>query len=168
MNFRCADFSVIGTVFGTQQYEEMPSSLAGFGDAHRDLHPDYLIGNHKYGSSEGGRVRMWGAPSPWLRVDPLYVGQLGVLTVSDCRFGSTLTFYASLKGNGPTNTPYGRVLLSPPFELLGSAGPTSGSAVYQTRIIPQRLAGRTVYFQAYETKPGFPLRLTTATAGVIQ
>ena len=161
-----ASFTVLGSAGGTRQHERMPSSLAGHGDAHHDLHPDYLIGNYAY-NGERGIVRMWGAPSPWLQVDSLFAGQTATLRASECQGGSTVTFWASLQGNGPSATPLGRVLLSPPFRELGSATAPNGIAEY-SQTVPSGLLGTRVYLQAVELRPGLTTRLSTATARVIQ
>jgi FG-GAP repeat len=162
------DLSVLGSVGGTQQYERMPSSLAGFGDAHHDLHPDYLIGNLAYGNGESGIVRMWGAPSPWLQVDNLVGGQTATLRASDCDGGSTVTFWASLQGFGPSFTPLGLVLLSPPFREIGSASASPSGVAEYSDTVPSALMGTRLYFQAVEVKPGLTIRLSTATGQVIQ
>ena len=166
--FSGADFSVLGSAGGTQQHERMPSSMAGHGDAHHDLHPDYLLGNFAYGNGESGIVRMWGAPSPWLQVENLVGGQTATLRVSECQGGSTVTFWASLQGNGPSSTPFGVVLLSPPFRELGSAtAPPDGIAEF-SQTVPSALIGTHLDFQAVELRPGLSIRLSTATGRVIQ
>jgi FG-GAP repeat protein/VCBS repeat protein len=166
--FSGASFLALGSVGGTQQYERMPSSLAGFGDAHHDLHPDYLIGNLAYGNGESGIVRMWGAPSPWLQVDNLVGGQTATLRASDCDGGSTVTFWASLQGFGPSFTPLGLVLLSPPFREIGSASASPSGVAEYSDTVPSALMGTRLYFQAVEVKPGLTIRLSTATGQVIQ
>jgi hypothetical protein len=163
-----ASFSVLGSVAGTQQHERMPSSLAGPGDAHHDLHPDYLLGNYAYGSGERGIVRMWGAPSAWLQVNNLVGGQMATLQATECKGGSRVDFWASLQGNGPSPTPLGLALLSPPFRDLGSATASPSGVALLSRNVPIALSGQRVYFQAVEFRPGLSARLTTATNQVIQ
>jgi hypothetical protein len=166
--FSGASFVVLGSAGGSQQFERMPSSMAGYGDAHHDLHPDYLLGNYAYGNGESGIVRMWGAPSPWLQIENLVGGQTATLRASECQGGSTVTFWASLQGNGPSSTPFGVVLLSPPFRELGSAtAPPDGIAEF-TQTVPSALIGTHLDFQAVELRPGLSIRLSTATGRVIQ
>lgn len=162
------DLSELGSVAGTQNHERMPSSLAGYGDAHHDLHPDYLLGNFAYGNGESGIVRMWGAPSPWLQVDNLISGQTATLTASDCQGGSTVSFWSSRNGFGPSTTPFGLVLLSPPFRKLGSAIALPDGTAELAQSVPSALSGLRVFLQAVEVRPGLAVRLTTATGPVIQ
>lgn len=162
-----ADASVIGTGYGTRSGEHMPSSLAGPGDAHRDLHPDYLLGNFAYGS-ESGLVRLWAAPSPWLQLDNLVAGQTATLTISECQGGSTVRFWMSLQGDGPTPTPLGLALLTPPFRELGAVTvPPSGVATFSDSV-PPGITGVQLFFQAAEFQPSLSTRLTTAVLQVVQ
>lgn len=160
-----ANFGLLGTEHGTQQHERMPSSLAGFGDAHRDLNPDYLIGNFNYGNGERGLVRMWGAPSAWLWADPLIAGQTATLHAEDCLPGGAVGFWTSLHGQGPSPTPWGSVLLSPPFRHLGTVAADLQGVAEVSGSIPIWLQGSTLYFQAIEM---IPQRLTTATRQDVQ
>lgn len=162
-----ADFSVLGSAGGTRQHERMPTSLAGHGDAHHDLHPDYLLGNYSY-NGERGIVRMWGAPSAWLQVDNLVGGQTATLRASECKGGSNVSFWASLQGNGPSPTPLGLALLSPPFRELGSATASPNGIAEFSQTAPVALVGTRVFFQAVEFRPGLMARLTTATNQLIQ
>lgn len=163
--FSGASLSVLGTEFGSQNFERMPSSLAGTGDAHRDLHPDYLIGNHLAGSAERGKLRLWGAPSPWLTSDPMVAGQNTTIRASDCRPGGVVTFWASLRGSGPTPTPFGEVLLTPPFRNLGSSTSDLQGVAELSGVVPIWLQGSAVFLQAAETTP---TRLSTAVRQVVQ
>ena len=163
--FSGSNLYLLGFEYGNQNHERMPTSLAGFGDAHRDLHPDYLIGNSNYGSGERGIVRLWGAPSAWLTADPLVAGQTGTLRASDCRPGGVVTLWASLRGSGPSVTPYGNVLLSPPYRNLGTATASLQGVAEFTNTVPIWLSGFTVYFQAAES---IPTQLTTATQQLVQ
>jgi len=162
------DLTLLGSAMGTEQFERMPTSLAGYGDAHHDASPDFLIGNSAFGGSENGIVRMFGAPSPWLQASELIAGQSATLTASNCEGGSAVTFWASLAGSGPTPTPLGLALLSPPFRELGTAIVAPSGIAELSDGVPAGLAGTRVYFQASESRLGGSTRLSTATTLVVQ
>jgi len=159
--YSCANFTILGTAGGNAPNENFPSSLAGNGDGHRDLHPDFLAGVYDWGGAVNGRVEMWGAPSPWLQVDNLVAGSTATLTVSSCQAGSSVQFWASRFGSGPSSTIVGMVLLDRPFFYIGNttAGTDGRAELYVP--IPLALFGSLLHCQAVELRANSSKPLST-------
>jgi hypothetical protein len=166
--FSGANAAVLGRIAGTQSFENLPSSMAGIGDGHRDLYPDFLIGSSNYGSSEGGRVQIWGLPSPWLQVHNLVAGSTATLSAHPCQPGGTVQFWMSRFGDGPSSTIFGPVLLDRPFFFIGSSAvPITGLAELDV-FIPLPLAAATLHCQGLELRPDGRKRLTTGITLLVQ
>ena len=163
-----ANAAVLGLIAGTQSFENLPSSMAGVGDGHRDLVPDFLIGSANHGSSEGGRVQIWGLLSPWLQVQNLVAGSTATLSAHSCQPGSTIQFWMSRFGDGPSSTVIGPVLLDRPFVFIGSSFvPITGLAELDV-YIPLPLAGATIHCQGLEFRPDGRKRLSTGVTRQVQ
>jgi FG-GAP repeat len=163
-----ANLTVLGVAKGTKSFERMPTSMAGNGDGHRDLHPDFLVGISDYGPNVQGRVEMWGAPSPWFQVENLVGGSQALLSADLCIPGGTVQFWFSRQGSGPTNTVVGTALLTPPFLMIGSAIVNlSGHAEILTAI-PSAISGSWLYGQALEFRPALSPRLSTGITRQVQ
>lgn len=159
---------VLGTAKGTIAYDSYPSSIAGNGDSHRDLHPDVLIGHATGGSKLHGRLQMWGAPSPWLQVSNLTAGATATLTASLCQAGSRLQYWASLAGSGPTVLSMGTVLLEAPFHKLGFAIAGIDGIAELNVHVPATIGGQWIHTQAIEIPPSGDLRTSTGLSAVVQ
>ena len=163
-----ANLTILGTAAGTSSNGNFPSSLAGNGDGHRDLYPDFLVGIYDWGSAENGRVEMWGAPSPWLQVANLVAGATATLSASSCQAGSNVQFWVSRLGSGPSSTIVGMVLLDRPFFHIGtSAAGINGRAELDVPI-PLALFGSLLHCQAVELRANSSQQLSTGLSRQVQ
>lgn len=87
---------------------------------------------------------------PILSASNVIAGSTATLNVVNCTPGNTVLIGYSLVGGGPTNTPYGQVLLSPPFTQLPPKTANAGGAVQVNAPVPIGLAGRTVWLHSGE------------------
>lgn len=101
---------------------------------------------------------------PSLSVDQLVGGQPTTITVTDAGPFDTILVGYSTTGGGPTPTPYGMVLLSPPFlQIPAQTADASGTMVY-TQTCPN-VPGLHVWMQAYDVQAA---ALSNGFDGVIQ
>ncbi|RMH04962.1 MAG: hypothetical protein D6702_01870 [Planctomycetota bacterium] len=92
---------------------------------------------------------------PWFRpvlsVTNAVAGQAATVKVENCVPGATVLVGYSLAGDGPINTPYGQIFLSPPFGQLPNLTADPAGVATMNANVPAGLAGRTVYMQAVDT-----------------
>jgi len=89
---------------------------------------------------------------PLLSITNTVAGSAAIVEVSNVTPGASVVIGYSLTGAGPTNTPLGAAMLSPPIhQLPATAGPTG--LVQLTVPLPPSLSGRTVYTHAGEISP---------------
>ena len=90
------------------------------------------------------------AGGPVLAVSNLVAGQLVTITVDQATPNGLVRHGYSLAGGGPTSTPLGDLLLSPPFkELPAMTADGAGHASFQAPV-PPAASGRTVWLHALD------------------
>ncbi|MCH2100740.1 MAG: VCBS repeat-containing protein [Planctomycetes bacterium] len=75
-------------------------------------------------------------------------GGTATFEVSGAQPGDSVLIGYSLRGPGPTGTPYGMVDMSPPIELLASVFADSNGVASHAQVLPPKAAGIMVYTQA--------------------
>lgn len=96
---------------------------------------------------------------PVLSSTGLIAGQFASLTVSQATPGSAVVIAYSLVGPGPTPSNYGDILLDAPYAQL-PMGTADIFGLYNfNKVVPNALAGQTIWFQALE--------ITGATTGLL-
>ena len=91
-----------------------------------------------------------GLSGPTLSVSNLIGGQTATLILTGGTAGSPVVFAYSRAGGGPTNTPFGDALLSPPINRLATVqADANGSASFQATV-PPPASGLTVWLQALD------------------
>jgi hypothetical protein len=103
-------------------------------------------------------INIGGAPPLQFNAQNLIAGQQVTLTVTGAAPSSLVFIGYSLRGPGPTTTPFGVAQLSHPIEQLGRFTPTAQGEVQTTAPVPPTATGVPVWMQALE--------LTTASAGI--
>jgi hypothetical protein len=103
-------------------------------------------------------INVGGAPPLQFNVQNLVAGQQVTLSVTGADPTSLVFLGYSLRGPGPTTTPFGVAQLSHPIEQLGRFSPNAQGEVQTTAPVPPTAAGVPVWMQALE--------LTTASAGI--
>jgi len=103
-------------------------------------------------------INVGGAPPLQFNVQNLVAGQQVTLTVTGADPSSLVFLGYSLRGPGPTTTPFGVAHLSQPIEQLGRFAPNAQGEVQTTAPVPPTAAGVPVWMQALE--------LTTVSAGI--
>ena len=88
-----------------------------------------------------------------LRVGDLIAGRIGEATVVNGTANGRILIAYSLTGGGPINSPYGRVLLTPPLESYALIANRQGIAS-ETALIPASLSGFRIWFQALDYGTG--------------
>jgi hypothetical protein len=94
----------------------------------------------KYGTGPSG---------PALAVSGLVAGGTVTATASGCTPSGRVFLGYSLAGAGPTSTPYGDVMLSPPYTRLTLTADANGDAVY-SGAVPAGTSGLTVWLHALD------------------
>ncbi len=91
-----------------------------------------------------------GPPGPALSVSGLVAGGVATISVDNCTPGGAVRHAYSLFGGGPTTTPFGDLLLSPPYKELPviSVGAT-GSGSFQAPV-PSGTTGVAVWMHAFD------------------
>jgi hypothetical protein len=90
---------------------------------------------------------------PQLAVYNLISGQQAILEVTYAGPGNAVIIAYSLRGPGPTNTPYGTVLLTPPFEKLPPIPANAAGTVTVPVNVPNGITGLPVWLHAGELIP---------------
>jgi len=91
---------------------------------------------------------------PYLDVQNLVAGGQASFVVSGADPLSIVSLAYSLSGGGPTGTPFGFALLSPPIKIAAQANvDLAGNATFQIPV-PPAAAGLSVWLQAYDHGPG--------------
>jgi hypothetical protein len=91
---------------------------------------------------------------PWFRpvlsVSNAVAGAAATITVDNCTPGGMVLTGYSLAGQGPINTPYGSIFLSPPFSQLPNMTANAAGVASLTANVPPTIAGRVVYMQSVD------------------
>jgi hypothetical protein len=91
-----------------------------------------------------------GGGTPNLEVTNLVAGQAATVSVSACSPLGDVAVAYSLHGSGPTGTPFGDVMLSPPWKFLPMlTADTNGDAAISQNI-PGKVAGAAVWIHALD------------------
>lgn len=91
-----------------------------------------------------------GPGSPTLSVSGLVAGGSATLTASQCTPGGTVRWGYSLAGGGPVGTPFGNLLLSPPYtELPAKTTDPAGSASFSGPV-PPGTTGISIWLHAFD------------------
>ncbi len=109
--------------------------------------------NFPYGYLDGigiDDITISGPPGPALSVSGLVAGGIATISASNCTPGGLIRHGYSLLGGGPTVTPYGDLLLSPPYtELPAMAVDASGNASMASPV-PAGTTGVSVWMHAFD------------------
>ena len=109
--------------------------------------------DYPYGFLDGvgiDDINVGGAPPLLFNAQNLVAGQQVTLTVTGADPSSLVFIAYSLRGPGPTTTPFGVADLSHPIEQLGRFTPTTQGEVMTTSPVPPTAAGVPVWMQALE------------------
>ena len=85
-----------------------------------------------------------------LEATNLIAGQATTLKASNATPGSAIFFAYSLLGGGPSNTPFGSALLSPPIRRLPPVVSNASGYAQYVRNLPAGTSGLNIWIQAYD------------------
>ncbi|RMH01004.1 MAG: hypothetical protein D6702_12550 [Planctomycetota bacterium] len=91
-----------------------------------------------------------GPPGPTLSVTGLVAGGLATVQVDFATPGGLVRHGYSLVGGGPTTTPYGDLLLSPPYSELPAMTANASGTARMTMPIPPGTTGVAVWLHAFD------------------
>ena len=95
-----------------------------------------------------------GEPDPTLSVTNLVAGQVASIQVEACAPGGRVYVAYSLTGGGPTSSPYGTLLLSPPYNALNHRRANGAGIAIWNVPVPPGTTGVPVWLQAWDQTAG--------------
>ena len=121
------------------------------------------------GLRQAGRTELWQFQLlPFLAASPLIAGGIATLELYRLEPFSEATFLASFAGNGPTNTPFGLVNLTPPFRVL-PLQTIDATGVHEVQVlVSPHLQGLPVWLQGASRLQTGEILFSNPLASVIQ